>query len=159
MRGLYPEESIPFHLPIHGKIPADRRPTFLQRSLVARQRFALDALIDEAAQLERQGKTAEALDKLLEALALTLAGWKNIDLPFDPKLLPDHLDYGDIWAVYTEGMAALRLSREELKKSESPSESDTASTAATAPSADGPNATTSQPRPNPPSSPAPPATA
>lgn len=151
MKGLYPTENIGFELPVFSQLPPDKRPKFFTRFLTANQEIAIEQFKAQAA--ENEGVVApngvvikpadfqKVWQSLSEILRRMIVGWENVrtfngqTLAFDSDKideLKECLSYHDCWQLVIEAKNAIRLRREDLGKSESPSKSSTATSAPTA---------------------------
>lgn len=183
MIGIYPEQSVPFHHPLHENVPAGDRPTFHARFITARESIKVDAHVDAAFRAESADDAQQAggehdydpthrlklIDELVAILRLSLAGWDGLTAPDGTPVpftddgfaqLPDLFELPDLWDLYASAISATRVRRDDLKKSASPSHEagdGSAPTANAAAAASG-DASTSPPPASPPSSPASPAT-
>jgi len=142
MNGLYPEENIPFHLPVHAYLPAEKRPTFFSRFLTSREEIQLDKIFSEtlAAGEGKDKHEAELamLNALPNLLQFQLTGFAHITddkknpIPFSREGIAtvlDKLSIDDGWQLHKLAKDAIALKREELGKSASPSPSPPANTA------------------------------
>lgn len=149
---INPDDLIPFSLASDEK--ADPKPTFRLRFLTYAQRSQAIQLLADAIAAEEakdRGKVAELLDALM---AVGVAKWDNIPVPFKPT--HEHLTETELWELAVAVVKRPRLTEEERKNSERPVSS---STVASANGAAVDSAATSPPTTDPTSSPAPNATA
>lgn len=148
MKGLYPDETVPFHLPVHAGRPADSRPTFFTRFPTSRDEIKTSRLRQSAIDAGRdrlaadpddlEGCEAATLDGLADLLHHRLTGWRHVlddqGNPLDYsrdhlRTLLDHLSIEDGWGLLEAADAAVAVKREELGKSASPPPSPTAASA------------------------------
>jgi len=137
MIGFYPEQSVAFTLPVHNCRPVSKRMKFYARFLTARQRIQLQALMKAAIEAEQADDTATMLDKLDAAIAMLIVRVENAPTDFNVEKASHHLSSEDLWTTYAGASEAIGFTRDDLKKSASPSNSSSKSTANTAAPADG----------------------
>lgn len=134
MIGFYPEQTQAFSLPIHSEVPEPKRPRFFARYLTPREAAKVSSLATESVKAEATGDTETACVKLDEALGVLLASkGENWPEKFAPVCATHFLMIADAWDLYAGAIEAIRLGRDDLKKSASPSKLDSASTASIAP--------------------------
>lgn len=148
MKGMYPDENVPFSLPIHKQVPDHERPTFYARYLTSRQQVQLSRLNHELHQKAAEAVGAASrssfeseevyLSGLPELILFQLTGWRHVNdaegnpIPFGLegiRQLIDMLQIDDGWALYAGAQRAIDLKRADLGKSESPASSAPASSA------------------------------
>jgi hypothetical protein len=138
-----PQQNTPVCLDIDAGKPEAERPTFLYRFLTARQMRQRRDLLNQAKDLPDE--QAEPL--LVQALAVGLAGWRNLrdadgrPVPFDPAdpgALADALTVLEMYELF--GAAANAVTLAEVQKKRAASASSSPPTTDTADSA--PNAAT-----------------
>lgn len=135
MQGFYPSRTKAFDLPIHRHIEEPKRPRFYARFITRKERLELTELVRSATQDEDKGDFAAATKKLDTAISRLIDGAENVPEAFDLKEASKSLDAEDCWALYAEGMAAIAVTRDELKKSASPSPSEAKPSVPSAPAA------------------------
>lgn len=121
-----------------AQTPEDRRPVFVSHVLSSRESARVAKMGEQAGKLE--DIDAEE-DKVVEAVATVLTGWRNVrdrggnDVGFDPSRLRDLLTRAELWELFNKIVSTSRLTEQDAKKSASPSGSDTGSSAPAAPPA------------------------
>lgn len=139
MKGMYPEESAVFHLPVHEALPAGERPEFFARFLTAREELRMMRMLQESIEpyadksLSQADREEKGIEGLARVIAFQLAGWRRVPgrdgqpLTFSPEavleLLTDVLSIADGLDLHNAAKDAVLARREELKKSASPSPS------------------------------------
>jgi len=112
------------------------------------QRLVVERAAEESLKAARENRDDDYLDQLDAAVKRVVVAGDHLD--FDAHLA-DQISIQDMWDLYEQALAAQRLRRDQMGKSESPSPSVTEQSVPNAAAAD---ASTSPAQPNPSSSPA-----
>lgn len=113
--------------------PAPGAPVFIAGAMTARQFMEYQRTLREHDEGERT--IEERVEKLTEALRISLRGWKRVQRPdgaeqvFDLAALPDCMSYGQMLRLAVRAGHASQLGGDDAKKSPSPAGSDRAPSA------------------------------
>jgi len=130
---LDPEKKFDLVLETDAERPPEERPTFVFRFLTGRE-WKKVAAIQES--IDEGMKGSEAIDRIFEALALGVVGWRNIrgrdgrPIPFAAESLDLALTVKEAAELAARMLAQTDAGGEDRKKSASPSPSASENSAA-----------------------------
>lgn len=119
-----PQQTFNIVLEFDEDKPAETRPTFICRYLTARQWKQIARLQDE---IDEASRGDVALDKILDALTMSVAGWRNMtdtdgrEIPFDLSGLDALLTMGEVMELFQKILTGQKPTETDEKKSVSQS--------------------------------------
>lgn len=114
-RAIDPSATFDTWLDSDSAKPPDQRPVFTFKVITGRDAMKLLDLYDE---MQRGGLSgSQALQRMYDALAANLTGWRNMGRAFDATALPDILDLDETRELFAKMQEGSEPTGDEAGKS------------------------------------------